>query len=81
MEYHPFGGTSATTQQPSSHTFPAHLSDTGYDQEDLLAASAGADLLISAAYQSAAPSASEAQALVDAAVVAAAQWEGEALGL
>jgi len=46
-----------------------------------LAASAGADLLISAAYQSAAPSASEAQALVDAAVVAAAQWEGEALGL
>jgi hypothetical protein len=70
-----------TTQDTPSHSFPAPLPDSAYEQGDILAPSAGADLLISAAYQSEPPSASEAQALVDAAVVAAAKWEGETLGL
>jgi hypothetical protein len=70
-----------TAREATSHSFPAPLPDSAYEQGDILAPSAGADLLISAAYQSEPPSASEAQALVDAAVVAAAKWEGETLGL
>lgn len=80
----PAGSESIYTPPPhgsSTHSFPPPLPDSAYEQGDILAPSAGADLLISAAYQSEPPSASEAQALVDAAVVAAAKWEGETLGL
>ena len=80
-DYQSFADTSVVASQPDPNTFLGGLSDTGYSQGDLSAASAGTDLLISAAYQSTAPSASEAQALVNAAEVAAAKWEGETLGL
>lgn len=79
-DYQSFSDTSAAAAQSDPNTFPGGLSDTGYSQGDLSAASAGADLLISAAYQTTA-STSEAECLVSAAVVAATKWEGETLGL
>jgi hypothetical protein len=79
--YQSFTDTSAAATQSDPNTFPGGLSDTGYSQGDLSAASAGADLLISAAYQSTVPSTSEAQGLVNASVVVATKWEGETLGL
>jgi hypothetical protein len=80
-DYHSFADTSAVASQSDPNSFLGGISDTGYSQGDLSAASVGTDLLISAAYQSTAPSASEAQAHVNEAVVVAAKWEGETLGL
>lgn len=58
-------------------TASTQISGPSYEQEDLNAQSAGADLLITAANQTmAAPSNARAEA-----VVTAAKWEGETLGL
>jgi hypothetical protein len=67
-EYH---SAIAEYQAMSPNADPSNLTDSSYDHGDLLDASAGADLLISAASLS-----TGAEALVEAAVVAA-KWESE----
>lgn len=82
--YHAFDDASASSQHSSSHAFsaaPGTLSATGYDHGHVSAASADADLLISAAYQTTVPPSCEAQDPPQASVVTADKWEGETLGL